>query len=103
MPFNQLEKESLSTDKPVIKLIYQANQYKLLAIGMKTGVVLPEHTAPSKAKLMVVKGEIDFNTATQSIRLAAPDSLEIPGDIVHSVEAYNDAMFLLHLEQVSKN
>jgi quercetin dioxygenase-like cupin family protein len=99
MPLNQLEKESLATDKPVIRSIYQADQSKLLAVGMKTGVVLPEHTAPTKAKLMVVKGEIDFNTETESIRLAAPDSLEIPEDVVHSVEAYNDAMFLLHLEQ----
>lgn len=101
MPLNQLEKESLDSDKPVIKPIYQADHSSMLAIGMKTGVVLPEHTISSRAKLMVVKGEIDINTVDQSIRLAVPDSLEIPKDIAHSVEAYNDALFLLHIEKES--
>jgi len=99
MTLNEIEKTAGTSDKPVVEKIYHTDGLKLIAIAMKSGVVLSEHKAPAKAKLVVIKGEIDFNTETDSIRLAAPDSLDIPLDVTHSVRAFEDALFLLLLEQ----
>lgn len=98
MTLNDIEKASILSDTPVVKNIFNTDGSKLIAIGMKGGVILKEHVAPCKAKLMVIKGEIDFNTQTESRRLATYDSYDIPLDMPHSVEAYEDALFLLMLE-----
>lgn len=98
MTLNEIEKASIISDAPVVKNIFNTDGSKLIAIGMKGGVVLKEHITPCKAKLMVIKGEIDFNTQTESRRLATYDSYDIPLDMPHSVEAYEDALFLLMLE-----
>ncbi len=98
MTLNDIEKASILSDTPVVKNIFNTDGSKLIAIGMKCGVILKEHIAPCKAKLMVIKGEIDFNTQTESRRLATYDSYDIPLDMPHSVEAYEDALFLLMLE-----
>ena len=97
MPLLKLQKLSLESNKPVIENIYSDNGNKLIAIAMKKGVLLADHKAPSKAKLIVIKGEIDFNISAKSYRLAVPDSLEIPLDETHSVSAFEDALFLLLL------
>ena len=54
------------SNAPVVKEVYNENGTKILAIGLGRGVTLAEHVAPCKAKLLVVQGEIDFNTATES-------------------------------------
>lgn len=94
-----IEKASLESNKPIVENIYTNEGTKLIAIAMKKGVELPDHKAPSRAKLMLIKGEIDFNTSTKSYRLAVPDSLEIPLDEMHSVRAFEDALFLLILSK----
>ena len=61
MPLNQISESIATSDKPLIKQIYHKAGKKMLAIGLRSGVELPEHVTVSKAKLMVVQGEIDFN------------------------------------------
>ena len=91
-----IEKLEVS-DQPVIKVIYKSESTKIIAIGLKKGAVLAEHTAPSKTQLIVLKGEIDFNTATESGRYECFETYNIPLDVKHSVVAVQDAMFLLLL------
>ncbi|AGC75326.1 hypothetical protein LX97_00033 [Nonlabens dokdonensis] len=98
MTLSEIEQASIHSELPIVKNIFNTDGSSLIAIGMKSGAVLDEHKAPCKAKLMVIKGEIDFNTATESRRLAVYDSYDIPLDVTHSVEAYEDALFLLMLE-----
>lgn len=98
MTLHEVEQKSLQAEVPVVATIFKAERSKVLAIGMKRGVVLHKHTALSKAKLLVVKGEVDFNTENQSKRLALYDTYDIPVEVTHSVEAYEDALFLLVLE-----
>ena len=96
--------ESLSkSKKPLIKEIYDKAGKKLLVIGLRSGVELPENLAHSKAKIMVIQGEIDFNTATSSYRLERFDSFDIPQDVQHSVVGVFDAIFLLLLRKPKKN
>tara|TARA_R110002072_G_scaffold7503_2_gene40637 strand:+ start:390875 stop:391177 length:303 start_codon:yes stop_codon:yes gene_type:complete len=87
------------SNAPVVKEIYNENGTKILAIGLGRGVTLAEHVAPCKAKLLVVQGEIDFNTATESKRFACYESYNIPMDVKHSVVAWDDAIFLLFLNE----
>ncbi|PPK96516.1 hypothetical protein LY01_00337 [Nonlabens xylanidelens] len=94
---NEMSEALASSKEPLIKQIYEKAGKKLLAIGLRRGVELPEHIAQEKAKLMVVQGEIDFNTATHSYRLERFDSFDIPKDIKHSVVGVFDAVFLLLL------
>lgn len=96
--------EALSgSDKPIIKQIYSNNGQKMLAIGLKKGITFPEHIAPSKAKLMVVQGQIDFVIDTDRKRLECFDSYDIPQEIKHSVEGVVDAIFLLLLGKPQEN
>lgn len=87
------------SDQPVIKKIHDENGTKIMAIGLKRGVELSEHVAPCKARLLVVQGEIDFNTETESRRYACFESYDIPMDVKHSVVAWDDAIFLLFLNE----
>ena len=73
---------------------------KLYVIGLRSGVELAEHLTNSKAKIMVVQGEIDFNTTTSSYRLERFDSFEIPSDTKHSVVGVFDAIFLLSFKKI---
>lgn len=92
--------EKLKTsDVPVIKKLHNKNGTKLLVIGLRQGVTLAEHTAPCKAQLMVIKGEIDFNTETESRRYDCFETYDIPLKVKHSVVAIEDAMFLLLLDE----
>jgi len=88
--------ESLTKSKiPVIRQIYNKAGKTLFAIGLRRGVEFPESLTLSKAKIMVVQGEIDFNTATSSYRLERFDSFEIPTNVKHSLVGVFDAIFLL--------
>ena len=93
----ELAKSLKLSDQPVIKKILDENGTKVLAIGLKRGVELKEHVAPCKAKLLVIKGEIDFNTNLESRRYACYESYDIPVNLKHSVVAWDDAIFLLFL------
>lgn len=88
-----------NVDTPVIQNIYNEQGSKLIAVSMKQGMVLPEHKSLCKANLFVIKGEIDFNTTYESIRLATADSYEIPMDQTHTVAAREDALFLLLMDK----
>ncbi len=92
--------EKLScNDQPIIKTIYDYNQTKIVAIGLRRGVQLTEHVAPCKATLLVIKGEVDFNTEKESRRYACFESYDIPLNLKHSVMAWDDAIILLFLSQ----
>jgi len=93
----ELAKSLKLSDQPVIKKILDENGTKVLAIGLKRGVELKEHVAPCKTKLLVIKGEIDFNTNLESRRYACYESYDIPINLKHSVVAWDDAIFLLFL------
>ena len=90
---------SQKAKKPLIKQIYDKAGKTLFVIGLRRGVELPENLTNSKAKIMVVQGEIDFNTATSSYRLERFDSFDIPPDVKHSVVGVFDAIFLLLLRK----
>ncbi|TXE16622.1 hypothetical protein ES731_13715 [Psychroflexus gondwanensis] len=87
------------SDQPIMKTIYEEGDTTVIAIGLGRGVELAEHLAPCKAKLMVVQGEIDFNTETESRRYACFESYDIPMNLRHSLVAWDDALVILFLTE----
>ena len=92
---NEIAAALTTSVKPIIKQIYNQEGQKMLAIGLKKGVVFPEHLAPSRAKLMVIQGEVNYRTATDTFRFQSFDSYEIPMEVKHSVVGIEDAIFLI--------
>lgn len=92
---NKISQALSTSEKPIIKQIYNQEGEKMLAIGLKTGVVFPEHLAPSRAKLMVIQGEVDYRTAVDTFRFQSFDTYEIPIGVKHSVVGVEDAIFLI--------
>ena len=94
---NEVAEKLKTSDRPVVQKIYSANGTNLIAFGLKKGVELTEHTAPCKAKLMVIQGVIDFHINEKTLRFNVQDSFEIPVNIKHAVVGVEDAIFLLIL------
>lgn len=94
---NEVSEKLKTSDRPVLKKIFSANGTNLIAIGLKKGVELKEHTAPSKAKLMVIQGVIDFHINEKTLRFNVQDTFEIPLKVKHAVVGVEDAIFLLIL------
>ncbi len=88
-----------NSNTPVMQKIHTNNGTKLIAFGLKKGVALAEHTAPSKAKIIMVQGEVDFNMKQESYRLATLDTYDIPLKEKHAVVGVEDAIFLLLLSE----
>ena len=96
---NEISESLSESKKPLIKQIYDKADKTLLVIGLPRGVELPENLTTSKAKIMVVQGEIDFNTATSSYRLERFDSFDIPSSLKYSLVGVYDAVILLLLRK----
>ncbi|WP_228547256.1 cupin domain-containing protein [Nonlabens antarcticus] len=95
MELKEMSDRIKSSALPVTTKIYEKNGINITAIGLARGVELIEHVVPCKVKLLVVKGEIDFNMDGQSSRLGCFESFEIPINIKHSVVGWDEAIFLL--------
>ncbi len=89
----------LTSDRPVVEKIFSANNTTVIAFGLKSGVELSEHTAPSRAKLVMIQGVVNFHINGEVLRFTVQDSFDIPLDIKHSVVGVEDAMFLIVLSQ----
>lgn len=86
------------SEQIVFKNLFSTERSKLNAISLKREVVLPKRIAFTKTKIFVVKGEIDFNMEGKSYRLAMFDTYNVPLEEAYSIQAYNDAIFLILTE-----
>ena len=99
---NEISESLSESKKPLIKKLYDKAGKALFVIGLCKGVELKEDFRSCQAKIMVIQGEIDFNTATSSYRLERFDSFDIPLKVKHSVVGVFDAIFLLLLKKSNK-
>ncbi|MDX1463575.1 MAG: hypothetical protein R3359_11000 [Marinirhabdus sp.] len=88
-------------EQPVVQRIYNYGGKQLLAIGLAKGVAFEQSYVATKAKIMVVQGEIDVNTASHSYRLERFDSFELPREPFTIIGVF-DAVFLLMVHKVTK-
>ena len=91
--FNELKK----SEKPVVKVFFKNESTKIIAIGLKKGVELADHSAPNLAKILVIKGNISYISHQTNIVLNHLDSFDIPLKEVHKVIGNENSIFLLIL------
>ena len=53
---NEISESLSKSKKPLIKKFYDKEGKKLLVIGLRSGIELPENLTTSKAKIMVIQG-----------------------------------------------
>ncbi len=92
---NEIENQILSSNSPVIRSIQKGNGFKVIAIGLNTGVMLKKHVAPDRAKIFVVKGKIEYVAESNTKQLAKFEAFDIPEDELHEVTALEPSLFLL--------
>jgi quercetin dioxygenase-like cupin family protein len=84
-----------SSEHPLAKAIHKGENFKVLAIAFKKGMVLKEHKTSFTAKLTVLQGKVIYKVGTITKELNQYDDTDIPVGIIHSVEASSDALCLL--------
>lgn len=68
---------------------------ELLSITLEKGTILPEHTSPRDAILVVLEGSLEFHIDGKSFSLGPFEDFSFPREVVHSVEAREDCRFLI--------
>jgi hypothetical protein len=87
--------------QPVIEEMFLPSGMAVTAIGLSRGVTQYYSATSGHIRMLVIKGEVDFNTTGISKRFACYESYDIPVGCIHSIEAWDDAIVLLfktHLE-----
>jgi quercetin dioxygenase-like cupin family protein len=80
---------------PVILALHKGKDFRALIIGMKKSMLLKEHKATIPSKLTVLNGEVIYRESEREVRLAQYETLDIPIEKSHEVEAVEDALCLL--------
>ena len=83
-------------DKSIVSRVLMKNPggtVTLFAFGEGEG--LSEHTAPFDALVVCIEGETEISIADKQYRLQEGDSITMPANIPHSVQAVTDFKMLL--------
>lgn len=91
--------ELTTSNTPIMKPYYEHDGTKIIAVGLKKGVVLEKHTAPCKAQILIIKGAVIFKTEDGDTSLQTYDSFDISLALEHEVIGETDAVFLLILSR----
>jgi quercetin dioxygenase-like cupin family protein len=83
------------SNKPLAQIIKHNNQFKVIAIGLKKGMLWPNHKAMLPTTLLVTKGHVVYKENEREVELAVFDDFEIPVNLVHSLEAKEDSLCIL--------
>ena len=94
-PLHDIQKRLETATNPVALAIHKGENFKVLAIGFKKGMVMREHKTNRPAVLTVFSGKVLYKMDSQEITLSMYDEQQIPVDHIHSVEALEDSLCLL--------
>ena len=95
MKIKEIETQLAGSAHPVAKALHKTDNFKVLAIGFKKGMILKEHEAHAPTKLFVLKGKVIYREGEITKELTLYDETDIPVEIMHSVEALEDSLCLL--------
>ncbi len=84
-----------TANHPVAKPLHKGNNFKVIIMGFKSGMKLKEHTASMPSKLTVISGKVIYNQQGIATELQQYDEIEIPVNIIHTVDAKEDSLCLL--------
>lgn len=89
-------KEELKTSKhPVAKSLHHGTNFKVLIMGFNQGMILKEHKTQVRAKLTVLEGAVVYKEDNRIVELRQYDEVDIPIEVIHSVEAVQDSLCVL--------
>ena len=95
MILQQILTEIETSKHPVAKALHKGDHFKVLAIGFKKGMVLKEHQAHLPTRLFVLSGQIIYKQNEVCTSLSTYEEIEIPINVLHSVDATEDSLCLL--------
>ncbi|MCP2045511.1 cupin domain-containing protein [Pontibacter sp. HSC-36F09] len=77
------------------RTIFKSETLRIVLNVMQAGSEIKPHQAPGPISVQVVEGRIRFITEEQSVELAKGQMLTLQAHVRHSVEALEEAAFLL--------
>lgn len=80
---------------PVAQVMQKGDGYRIIAIGFRKQMILNSHKASMPSVLTVLNGKVNYRINNESTVLSQYDQVEIPVDLIHSVEAVEDSLCLL--------
>ncbi len=80
---------------PVGKMLRKGTDFHVLGIGFKKHMILPEHKSSLPAKLVVIQGEVVYNSDAGPLILGLYDEHEIQVDQLHWIKANEDSMIIV--------
>lgn len=80
---------------PLATAIQKGKGYRVLAIAFKKGMQFKEHMIHLPTRIAVISGIIIYRENEKKISLKKYDELEIPVNVIHSMEALEDSLCLL--------
>lgn len=89
------------TTRPVSKIVKSGTSFKTIAIGIKKGMIWRDHKAVMPTKLLVVQGTLIYRQGEKKVVLEQFDDLDIPVEIIHSLEAVTDSLCILVQGEIS--
>ena len=92
---NTIISELKTASHPIAKALHKGEHFKVLVLGFNKGMILAEHKAHLTTKLTVLKGNVIYKEGDKKVNLFQFDEVEIPIEIIHSVEAIEDSLCLL--------
>jgi quercetin dioxygenase-like cupin family protein len=95
MVIKDLLKQLNESANPVAKVLHKTEHSKVLVIGFKKGMLLKEHKTQLPSKLTILSGSVVYKENDKIKELSQYDEVEIPVNIIHSVEAKEDSLCLL--------
>lgn len=95
MTIEQVREQMPMAAGPVVKILKQSDSYKMMVIGLKKDAVLKEHKTAVPATLIVTEGNVLYKEHERSVDLKRDADFEIPVNVLHSLLALEDSIFLL--------
>jgi len=80
---------------PVVKVLQQNTQFKVIVLGFKKGMVLKEHDTDVNTNLVVIEGKVEYRGADRHVVLHKFDEINIALKVLHSVVALEDSICFL--------
>ena len=80
---------------PVVKVLHQGGNFKVLVLGFKKGMVLKEHKTTVSTRIVIADGQVIYKEAERTFTLSKMDDSDIPVNVLHSVEALEDSICFL--------
>ena len=84
-----------SSVNPIARVLYKKENFRVLAIGFKKGMILKDHKTPYESKLLVIEGQVSYHEQMKEVTLVQFDEVMIPANETHNVQALEESVCLL--------